>query len=90
MPAFGTVESDEPHLEFAALCKDSLWKRPSGERRQRRELPWVKVEKPYVFDTSDGKETLADLFDGRSQLIVCHFMLGPGWEEGCDACSFLG
>ena len=45
--------------------------------------------KAYVFDTSDGKETLADLFDGRSQLIVYHFMLGPGWEEGCDACSFL-
>ena len=57
--------------------------------RQRRELPWVKVDKPYVFDGPDGKETLADLFDGRSQLIVYHFMLGPGWEQGCKSCSFL-
>jgi predicted dithiol-disulfide oxidoreductase (DUF899 family) len=56
--------------------------------RQRRELPWVKVDKPYVFDGPDGKETLADLFDGRSQLIVNHFMLGPGWKEGCVGCSF--
>jgi predicted dithiol-disulfide oxidoreductase (DUF899 family) len=57
--------------------------------RHRRELPWVKVEKDYVFDGPDGKETLADLFDGRSQLIVYHFMLGPGWEEGCKSCSYL-
>ncbi len=56
--------------------------------RQRRELPWVKVEKPYVFDGPDGQETLADLFAGRSQLIVVHFMFGPGWEEGCRSCSF--
>jgi predicted dithiol-disulfide oxidoreductase (DUF899 family) len=56
--------------------------------RQRRELPWVRVEKRYVFDGPDGKETLADLFDGRSQLIVVHFMFGPGWEEGCKSCSF--
>ena len=55
---------------------------------ERRELPWVKVEKPYVFDAPDGRETLADLFDGRSQLIVKHFMLGPGWKEGCVGCSF--
>jgi predicted dithiol-disulfide oxidoreductase (DUF899 family) len=56
--------------------------------RQRRELPWVKVEKSYVFDGPNGKETLADLFDGRSQLIVKHFMFGPGWKEGCVGCSF--
>src|SRR5712691_10931976 len=56
---------------------------------ERRKLPWVKVEKPYVFDGPNGKETLADLFDGRSQLIVYHFMFGPGWEEGCRSCSFL-
>jgi predicted dithiol-disulfide oxidoreductase (DUF899 family) len=55
----------------------------------RRELPWVKVEKDYVFDGPDGKQSLADLFDGRSQLIVYHFMLGPGWEQGCPSCSFL-
>jgi len=57
--------------------------------RHRRELPWVKIEKEYVFDGPEGKETLADLFDGRSQLIVYHFMLGPDWEEGCKSCSFL-
>jgi len=57
--------------------------------RQRRELPWEKVEKQYVFDGPSGKETLADLFDGKSQLIVYHFMFGPGWDEGCPSCSFL-
>jgi predicted dithiol-disulfide oxidoreductase (DUF899 family) len=55
----------------------------------RRKLPWVKIDKEYVFDGPKGKETLADLFDGRSQLIVYHFMLGPGWEEGCKSCSYL-
>jgi len=56
---------------------------------ERRALPWVKVEKDYVFDSPEGKKRLADLFDGRKQLIVYHFMLGPGWEEGCPSCSFL-
>jgi len=55
---------------------------------ERRALPWVKVEKNYVFDGPGGKETLADLFGGRSQLIVKHFMLGPDWSEGCVGCSF--
>jgi len=55
---------------------------------QRRALPWVKVEKNYMFDGPNGKETLADLFDGRSQLIVRNFMFGPGWKEGCVGCSF--
>src|SRR6266487_6985453 len=50
--------------------------------RHRRELPWVRINKKYVFDGPNGKETLVDLFDGRSQLIVYHFMLGPGWEIG--------
>jgi predicted dithiol-disulfide oxidoreductase (DUF899 family) len=57
--------------------------------RARRELPWEKVEKQYAFQGPKGKETLAQLFDGRSQLIVYHFMLGPGWKEGCPSCSFL-
>jgi predicted dithiol-disulfide oxidoreductase (DUF899 family) len=57
--------------------------------RARRELPWEKVEKQYAFQGPRGKETLAELFDGRSQLIVYHFMLGPGWKEGCPSCSFL-
>ena len=56
---------------------------------ERRELPWVRVDKEYVFDGPDGKETLADLFDGRSQLMVYHFMFGPGWEQGCPSCSFV-
>jgi predicted dithiol-disulfide oxidoreductase (DUF899 family) len=55
----------------------------------RRALPWVKVEEHYAFEGPDGRETLADLFDGRSQLIVYHFMFGPGWSEGCTGCSFL-
>jgi predicted dithiol-disulfide oxidoreductase (DUF899 family) len=55
---------------------------------ERRALPWVKVEKPYMFDGPDGRQSLADLFDGRSQLIVKHFMLGPDWQEGCVGCSF--
>jgi len=57
--------------------------------RQRREMPWEKVEKNYVFDGPQGKQTLVDLFGKRSQLIVYHFMFGPGWKEGCPSCSFL-
>jgi predicted dithiol-disulfide oxidoreductase (DUF899 family) len=74
------------------LAKEKAFTRQRDKlSRQRRELPWVKVEKPYVFDTPNGKETLADLFDGRSQLIVYHFMFGPDpkWKEGCPSCSFL-
>jgi predicted dithiol-disulfide oxidoreductase (DUF899 family) len=56
---------------------------------ERRAMPWVKVDKPYVFDAPTGTQTLADLFDGRRQLIVYHFMFGPGWDEGCPSCSFL-
>jgi predicted dithiol-disulfide oxidoreductase (DUF899 family) len=55
---------------------------------QRRALPWVPVEKMYAFDGPDGRLSLADLFDGHSQLVVYHFMLGPGWDEGCECCSF--
>lgn len=55
---------------------------------QRRALPWVRVDKEYVFEGPGGNETLAELFAGRSQLIVYHFMLGPGWPEGCKRCSF--
>jgi predicted dithiol-disulfide oxidoreductase (DUF899 family) len=57
--------------------------------RERRALPWVRVEKPYVFEGPDGKKTLAELFEDRSQLLVYHFMFGPGWKEGCVGCSFL-
>jgi predicted dithiol-disulfide oxidoreductase (DUF899 family) len=57
--------------------------------RQRRELPWVRVEKEYEFDTDDGRRTLAQLFDGHSQLLVYHFMLGPEFEAGCPSCSSI-
>jgi predicted dithiol-disulfide oxidoreductase (DUF899 family) len=57
--------------------------------RQRRELPWVEVEKSYVFNGPGGRETLAELFGGRSQLVVYHFMFGPDWEQGCPSCSLL-
>jgi predicted dithiol-disulfide oxidoreductase (DUF899 family) len=55
--------------------------------KKRRELPWVRVDKGYAFDTEDGEGTLADLFRGRSQLIIYHFMYGPDWNEGCPSCS---
>ena len=57
--------------------------------RERRQLPWEKVEKGYLFDGPNGKESLADLFKDRSQLIIYHFMYGPDWEAGCKSCSFL-
>ncbi len=57
--------------------------------RQRRELPWERVEKNYVFAGPDGPVTLAELFDGRSQLVVYHFMFGPEWREGCPSCSMV-
>jgi predicted dithiol-disulfide oxidoreductase (DUF899 family) len=56
---------------------------------ERRKLPWMKVEKQYEFDAPQGKVTLADLFDGRSQLVIYHFMFGPDWKEGCPSCSFV-
>jgi predicted dithiol-disulfide oxidoreductase (DUF899 family) len=71
------------------LAKEKEFTRLRDElARQRRELPWVKVEKTYVFDGPNGKESLSDLFAGRSQLIVNHFMFGADWNEGCPSCSF--
>src|SRR5260221_9599236 len=81
--------------EWAAARKELLKKEKEFSQLrdqlslQRRELPWEKVEKTYVFDGPKGKETLADLFGGKSQLIVYHFMFGPGWAEGCPSCSFI-
>ena len=57
--------------------------------RQRRELPWTRVDKNYVFEGPQGKVSLADLFDGRIQLAIYHFMLGPDWTEGCPGCSYV-
>jgi predicted dithiol-disulfide oxidoreductase (DUF899 family) len=56
---------------------------------ERRALPWVRIDKPYVFDTPRGPRMLAELFDGRRQLLVQHFMFAPGWEQGCKSCSFM-
>src|SRR5271165_6962525 len=56
---------------------------------ERRKLPWVRVEENYVFDAPNGKVSLMDLFAGRSQLVIYHFMFGPDWEEGCPSCSFV-
>jgi len=81
--------------EWLAASKQLLIKEKNLTREkdalsaERRELPWVKVDKEYVFDSPGGKKTLADLFDGRSQLIVYHFMFGPDWEEGCPSCSMV-
>lgn len=69
-------EKEETHLRDAV-------------RAARQALPWVRVEKDYVFETPAGKKSLAEMFDGRSQLIIYHFMLGPGWKAGCPGCSFL-
>jgi predicted dithiol-disulfide oxidoreductase (DUF899 family) len=57
--------------------------------RERRALPWVRIEKNYVFDAPEGRRTLADLFEGRRQLLVQHFMFAPGWEQGCKSCSYM-
>ena len=84
-----------PQAEWVAARKELLAKEKEFSRlrdelsQRRRELPWKKVDKQYVFEGLPGKQTLADLFDGRSQLIVYHFMFGPGWKEGCPSCSFL-
>ena len=68
-------------------AEKELTRRSDEVTRQRMQLPWVPVEKDYRFDTEDGEATLADLFRGRSQLIVYHFMYGPDWTEGCPSCS---
>jgi predicted dithiol-disulfide oxidoreductase (DUF899 family) len=96
-----TKESQMNHPEIVSeaewlVARKDLLAREKEFTRQRdvlsaarRQMPWVKIDKEYVFDGPKGKETLADLFDGHSQLIVYHFMFGPGWEEGCKSCSFL-
>ena len=81
--------------EWIAARKELLKKEKESTRlldqlsAERRKLPWVKVEKNYVFDAPGGKVTLGDLFAGRSQLVIYHFMFGPDWQEGCPSCSFV-
>jgi len=73
----------------AFLVKEKEFTRLRDEmNHQRRDLPWEIVEKEYVFEGADGKQSLSELFDGRSQLIVYHFMFDPAWEAGCQHCSF--
>ena len=88
----------EPHIvshdEWLSARKTLLAEEKSFTRARdalsakRRDLPWVKIDTPYVFDSPQGRQTLSELFAGRSQLIVYHFMLGPDWEQGCKSCSF--
>ena len=74
----------------AYLTEEKAFTRARDElSRKRRALPWERVEKNYIFDTPDSKQSLADLFAGKGQLIIYHFMLGPDWEAGCPSCSFL-
>jgi predicted dithiol-disulfide oxidoreductase (DUF899 family) len=83
------------HAEWLSARKDFLKREKEFTRlrdelsRERRALPWEKVEKQYVFEGPRGKESLVDLFDGHSQLIVYHFMFGPGWSAGCPSCSYI-
>ena len=95
-----TLETDNTskvvsEAEWLVARKDLLTREKELTRlrdevsRHRRELPWVRVKKEYIFDGPNGQETLTDLFDSRSQLIVYHFMFGPDWEEGCKSCSYL-
>lgn len=83
------------HEEWVAARKSLLDKEKEFTRardalsREQRSIPWERVEKDYLFDSPGGKESLAALFDGRSQLIVYHFMYGSDWGEGCKSCSFL-
>lgn len=75
----------------ALLAKEKALTRQRDElSRLRRELPWTKVDKPYAFDALEGKKSLRELFGGKSQLLVYHFMFSPDWEEGCPSCSFVG
>src|SRR6266705_5146855 len=70
-------------------AEKELTRRSDELTRQRQELPWVRIDKPYRFDTDEGSASLADLFRGRSQLLVYHFMFGPDWTAGCPPCSAI-
>jgi predicted dithiol-disulfide oxidoreductase (DUF899 family) len=84
------VSNDEYRAaRIALLTREKELSRLRDElAAQRRALPWVRVEKEYAFDGQEGRLALRDLFDGHSQLVIYHFMLGPGWGEGCPLCSF--
>ena len=79
----GTQEEWQAERDELLKAEKELTRRGDDLAGKRRELPWVPVEKDYRFETEDGTKTLADLFDGRSQLLVYHFMFGPPYEAGC-------
>ena len=99
MPKIKTIHGTEnrkvvSHKEWLVARKKLLAKEKKFSKLrdelnlQRRKLPWVKIEKEYVFEGPEGKVTFGELFDGKSQLIIYHFMFGPGWKDGCPHCSF--
>jgi predicted dithiol-disulfide oxidoreductase (DUF899 family) len=83
----GTREEWQRARDDLLIREKELTRRNEELARERRELPWVRLEKDYRFDTDDGTKTLAELFDGRSQLVVYHFMFGPRYDAGCPVCS---
>src|SRR6476661_11276172 len=85
----GTQEEYEAARAELIAEEKELTRRSDELARKRRELPWVPVEKDYSFETSAGTKSLADLFDGRSQLLVYHFMFGPTYTAGCTVCSSI-
>ena len=85
----GTQQEWQAERDELLTEEKELTRRGDELASKRRELPWVPVEKGYRFETEDGTKTLADLFDGRSQLLVYHFMFGPQWEAGCPVCSSI-
>jgi predicted dithiol-disulfide oxidoreductase (DUF899 family) len=97
-PSTGEIEIDPEivsEAEWLVARKDLLTREKEFTRQRdalsaaRRQLPMVRIDKEYVFEGPKGRETLSDLFESRRQLIVYHFMFGPGWEEGCKSCSYL-
>ena len=85
----GTREEWQEARDELLKEEKELTRRSDELARKRRELPWVAVEKEYSFETEDGTKSLADLFDGRSQLLIYHFMFGPAYEAGCTVCSSI-
>jgi len=85
----GTQEDWEAARQELLAEEKELTRRNDALTRKRRELPWVPVEKEYRFETDKGTKSLAELFEGRSQLLIYHFMFGPSWEAGCPVCSSI-
>jgi predicted dithiol-disulfide oxidoreductase (DUF899 family) len=87
--AVGTQEEWQAERDKLLAEEKELTRRNDGLTKKRRDLPWVPVEKDYSFETEDGTKSLGELFDGRSQLLIYHFMFGPVYEAGCPVCSSI-